>query len=425
MKLNYLFNLFLLSVFCISCSDDIEFVEQKNAPVILSEKIPVYRTEENAIIEVESFIKGNENFSRSELPHYSIGSEIYFCRDTVTNQEYPSFYIANADGENGYAIISANPYTTPIIAYSESGNLSLNDTLQYKELSFFFNMIDNYISNTFKYKVDIEEDGDDLLDVLQTRGRRLPLYDAKPGEWQETARVPPLISVKWGQKNPYNNAAPYIKDGQRALTGCVATAVAQIMAYHERPSEYDGVFYDWTDMKKNPSMPEVAHLFRSIGDLVKMQWGLDASGAYMKDIPQCFEKMGYKKITNPQIYSQWDVITSIKAKCPVIISGNSVRKNILGIKFYRNGHAWVADGYFHRERKVDMYRKGKDKIHHSYVEKEDYLHLNWGWNGISNGYYLAGVFNGGDGPAFPSSRAAGKGNYPYNIEIIPYINLIK
>ena len=59
------------------------------------------------------------------------------------------------------------------------------------------------------------------------------------------------------------------------------------------------------------------------------------------------------------------------------------------------------------------------------MSKEDYLHLNWGWNGNSNGYYLAGIFNGGEGPTFPSTRAAGKGNYPYNVEIIPYINIIK
>lgn len=81
-------------------------------------------------------------------------------------------------------------------------------------------------------------------------------------------------------------------------------------------------------------------------------------------------EMGYRKPNNPQIYSQWDVITSIKAKCPVIICGNSVRKKILGIKYYQNGHAWVSDGYFHRERNVDVYRKGSDKVHHSYTEKK-------------------------------------------------------
>ena len=56
--------------------------------------------------------------------------------------------------------------------------------------------------------------------------------------------------------------------------------------------------------------------------------------------------MGYRKPNNPQIYSQWDVITSIKAKCPVIICGNSVRKKILGIKYYQNGHAWVSEAIF-------------------------------------------------------------------------------
>lgn len=134
-----------------------------------------------------------------------------------------------------------------------------------------------------------------------------------------------MISVKWGQRSPYNNAAPLI-EGQRALTGCVATAIAQVMAYHEKPSGYNGVSYNWSEMKQFPTTPAVAHLFRSIGDLVKMDWGTDTSGAKRKNIPQCFEKMGYRKPNNPQIYSQWDVITSIKAKCPVIICGNWVRK---------------------------------------------------------------------------------------------------
>ena len=88
-----------------------------------------------------------------DLFRLTINNEIYFYRDTITNQTYPSFYIANAEGGNGYAIVSANLYTTPIIAYSESGNLSLSDTLQYQELSFFFDLVQNYISNNKKYVI--------------------------------------------------------------------------------------------------------------------------------------------------------------------------------------------------------------------------------------------------------------------------------
>ena len=425
MKLTYSFFSLLFLLFCSGCSDDIEVAKQESLSVFLTQETSTYRTKENAIIEVERFIQKDKGATRTGSPlNYSIGNEIYFYRDTITNQDYPSFYIANADGGNGYAIVSANPYTTPIIAYSESGNLSLSDTLQHPEFSFFFDLVQNYISNTEKYKTEFEEDVDNSLDMPQTRARRRPLYETRPGEWQETERIKPLISVKWGQRSPYNNAAPFIK-GQRALTGCVATATAQVMAYHEKPSEYNGVSYNWSEMKKDPSFPAVAHLLRSIGNLVKMDWGVKASGADRDDIPRCFEKMGYRKPRAPQSYSQWDVITSIKAKCPVIICGNSVKGNILGIKYYQRGHAWVSDGYFHRERKVDVHRKGSDKVHHSYTEKEDYLHLNWGWEGDSNGYYLAGVFNGGDGPAFPSTRAASEGNFPYNVEIIPYINIIQ
>ncbi|MCE8585229.1 C10 family peptidase, partial [Bacteroides fragilis] len=278
MKLIYSFFSFLSLLFCSGCSDDIEVAKQEFSSVFLTQETSTYRTKENAIIEVERFIQKDKGATRTGSPlNYSIGNEIYFYRDTITNQDYPSFYIANADGGNGYAIVSANPYTTPIIAYSESGNLSLSDTLQHPEFSFFFDLVQNYISNTEKYKTEFEEDVDNSLDMPQTRARRRPLYETKPGEWQETERIKPLISVKWGQRSPYNNAAPFIK-GQRALTGCVATATAQVMVYHEKPSEYNGVSYNWSEMKKDPYTPAVAHLLRSIGNLVKMDWGVDASG---------------------------------------------------------------------------------------------------------------------------------------------------
>ena len=80
-----------------------------------------------------------------------------------------------------------------------------------------------------------------------------------------------MISVKWGQRSPYNNAAPLI-EGQRALTGCVATAIAQVMAYHEKPSGYNGVSYNWSEMKQFPTTPAVAHLFRSIGDPIILKF---------------------------------------------------------------------------------------------------------------------------------------------------------
>lgn len=81
----------------------------------------------------------------------------------------------------------ANLYTTPIIAYSESGNLSLSDTLQYQELSFFFDLVQNYISNNKKYEIEFKEENDDdnSLDTSQTRGRRRPIYIKKPGEWKK------------------------------------------------------------------------------------------------------------------------------------------------------------------------------------------------------------------------------------------------
>ena len=91
--------LILTIMFLTSCSDDTEVMKQESSPPSLTEKAPTYRTKENAIIEVELFIKNNRNNTRnSSFLNYSINNEIYFYRDTITNQTYPSFYIANAEG---------------------------------------------------------------------------------------------------------------------------------------------------------------------------------------------------------------------------------------------------------------------------------------------------------------------------------------
>ena len=168
MKTYYSFIFLILFLF--SCSDEIEVIKQPFSPVSAINETPTYRTKENAIIEVENFIKNDGSSTRISSTNYVINNEVYYYRDTVTQKNNPSFYIANADNGNGYAIVSASPNTTPIIAYSETGNLLLSDTLRYKELSFFFNLIQKYISNTDKYKTEFEIEGTSS-EVPQTRHR--------------------------------------------------------------------------------------------------------------------------------------------------------------------------------------------------------------------------------------------------------------
>ena len=86
--------LILTIMFLTSCSDDTEVMKQESSPPSLTEKAPTYRTKENAIIEVELFIKNNRNNTRnSSFLNYSINNEIYFYRDTITNQTYPTVFM--------------------------------------------------------------------------------------------------------------------------------------------------------------------------------------------------------------------------------------------------------------------------------------------------------------------------------------------
>lgn len=419
MKMNLSLPIVFSLLLCTSCEKmtlDFEKTSQIDNSTLILDR-PNLRNQQEAIDEAKLFINGLK--TRNNAQTYIIG-DTYTYLDSLTNTEKPLFYIVKeaSNYDQGYTIVSADTEYPTILASSQNGNLSLQDTSRYQNIALFFNLLHAYLTNPDNRKYQLEEDREP---TIITKGRRHPINEKRAEEWIETEKIPPLIKTLWGQSKPYNNMAPLIDD-KNALTGCVATAIAQVMAFHEKPKSYKNITFDWKEMKDNPANPATGHLFRFIGDLVDMDWGLKSSGASRNKIPKCFEAMGYRRPNAPQVYSQGDVIASIKSSCPVIICGNSIKKSIVGIKYYKSGHAWIIDGYFHRERKINIFRK--NKYHHSYQEKEDYLHLNWGWDGNSNGYYLAGVFTGGNGPIYPSTKA-GANNYPYNLEIIPYINIIK
>lgn len=221
----------------------------------------------------------------------------------------------------------------------------------------------------------------------------------KPGELGFEENVGPLLTTKWDQEEPYNNYCPG-SGWSKCLTGCVATAMAQVLNYHKMPEHgigtrtiyYEGQavtanfgehYYDWDNMLdiysygsyNDAQADAVATLMRDCGVAANMQYGTSAeggSGAYSQDAAeglriyfgleeaQCMERDYYTD-------QQWMdmVYKEISENGPIYYGGSDMRPSVWG------GHAFVLDGY----------------------NAQGLVYVNWGWSGDDDGPYDISLLN--------------------------------
>ena len=204
--------------------------------------------------------------------------------------------------------------------------------------------------------------------------------------------IVPLLTCTWGQSEPYYNECPIYK-GERCVTGCVATAMAQVMFYWRFPQrapslsgyqtrthrfnvpslpsrrmEWDQMLNNYVAMPYNYAQSDaVAALMRYCGQSVRMDYSPDGSGAYVNQQLSGMKAFGYNPgaqelAKGNYTYEEWDDLLQeeLLAGRPILYSGNDPAAG---------GHAFVVDGYY----------DGK-------------YHVNWGWNGTGNGYFALGAF---------------------------------
>lgn len=184
-----------------------------------------------------------------------------------------------------------------------------------------------------------------------------------------TDHVDPLLTTLWNQDEPYNDLCPEYEEGSRSATGCVATAMAQVMAYWQYPADR----FDWSNMLPDydnlqgqaataAEKHAVAELMLACGESVQMDYG-KSSGANTDQIPAAMAgQFGYNHgaryaLRRHMSYSEWaDLLRSeLRQGRPVIYRGQSSS----------GGHCFVLDGF----------------------NEEGFFHVNWGWGGKSNGWY--------------------------------------
>jgi len=302
------------------------------------------------------------------------------------------YYVFNKGTREGFIIVSGDDQTEPILGYCDEGEFD------YQQLP--PNMkewLDDYASQ---------------IAAIQS-GKAPYVSEVIPTH----PKVEQLMKSKWSQGNPYNLSCPEYFSLGRSVTGCVATAMAQLLYYNREKSvsettaampAYDtwtehatygrlhvegipeGSPIDWENMKdeygsaNEKQKKAVADLMHYCGVAVKMDYTNSSSGAQSNDAYKAFiNYFGYGSSVRYVSYSQvstdteWDriIYAEIAAGRPIYISGSNSEA----------GHAFCADGYDGNLR----------------------YHINWGWGGTSDGYYLLTQLT-------PGQQGIGGSNDGYN-----------
>lgn len=350
-------------------------------------------------------------------------------RSQSSEEQDTLMYLINYDNEEGYVLLSADQRTESLFAVSDEGNLNLNDTIDNPGLYIF-------LSNAVGlYNQQIEESEAHLNQALakldaQTVTQamtRAGSNDREVGGWVDEVMVAPLLKTKWWQRYPFNYNAPYI-NGKQALAGCVAVATGQIMYHFRHPSSINWNLIDlYKPSPRNYDAEDyIAAWFRSMGDALSMNWGVEESGAYDSKVPVYLADMRYSSAGTLREYDFSLIKAALNAARPVYTSGSAIQKVtykrdwFLGKKkahyTYEEGHAWVIDGYMFRWREI----RNNGSVTH---EVEDLVHCNWGWGEERSvdGYYNNKVFDTRNGPVMQTRVYGEKHYYQYKLQIIPDI----
>ena len=277
--------------------------------------------------------------------------------ETIAKSETPALYIFSDDDK--YLVVSADDNADALLGYADVAFDKDN------------------IPPAMKWW--LEEYAAQI--ALAGKGNAAPAYRV------EREAIAPMVKTLWDQDAPYNNACPTI-GGQKSVTGCVATASAQVMNYHQWPlvgqgsnsyriglqrisMDFSKTEFDWANMLDNyrgvnasqKEIDAVATLMFACGVASNMQYSSTASGTTDVDALSGLVKyFNYDKGARylARAYygiTEWEelVYKQLKEYGPVQYSGQS----------NEGGHSFVCDGY----------------------STDGYFHFNWGWGGMSDGYF--------------------------------------
>ena len=300
------------------------------------------------------------------------------------------FYVFNDEKGHGFVIVSGDDRTEPILGYSDQGNIDL-DNIPVN----LHNWLEGYAEQIYS----LDQEG------------AVAITNNRAGVGKQA--IAPLIQTTWNQSLPYSMMTPTYTNNQgeetHYMTGCVATAIAQVMYFHQWPQscpaipeytsatqhifrpELPATTFDWNLMKKSykydgtgDSAEAVAKLMAYVGQAIEMDYDVDGSSASVRLNVMTnlfsYTKNAYRASRDNYPTAQWEdlIYNELSNNRPVLYDGQSEK----------SGHQFVCDGY----------------------DGNGFFHFNWGWGGGSDGYFVLSLAN-------PSQKGVGEdtgtGGYAY------------
>lgn len=298
----------------------------------------------------------------------------YTVNDNLTQA---AVYVFGLPSGGGYVVASADDEAFPLLGYADGG--AFDPSAIAPQFRWWLN----------EYALQISR--------LRTSGQKARESGVQTAP-ESLAPIAPLVKSKWNQGEPYNKYCFVISaDGTQtqSVTGCVATAMAQIMYYYKSPAEGHGEIsykhgdsgtyemnfgdqpFDWEAMLPTYSSGNftadeadaVAYLMKACGYSVKMDYSKGDAGANGANIATALvDYFGYDSNIEVQTrafytYDEWVkmIYDNLKNVGPLVYDGSALD----------GGHSFVCDGY----------------------DGNGYFHINWGWGGMSDGYYLLDALN--------------------------------
>jgi len=316
----------------------------------------------------------------------------------ATSQAIPYFYVFILTNTKGFVIVSADDKVIPILGYSDKGSFHHDSIPQnvLKWLEGYKDQIRYAIVNNLSATQEITKQWQDLI-------------SGKASHPVNTLTVVvPLIQTQWSQSPNVNDLCPYdvtagSANGYHAVTGCPATAMAQIMKYWNYPTKGTGFHsynhnqygtlsanfgstsYDWTNMpiKVSSTNNAVATLMYHCGVAVEMGYGPTSSGSYViiskSPTPQQSSEYAYKTYFgyDASTIQGLERVNYSDANWKSLLKGELDASRPIQYAGFGggSGHTFVCDGY----------------------DVNNMFHMNWGWGGYVDGNFLIDALNPGGG----------------------------
>lgn len=392
-NIKYIFIVIILTI--TSCSKQTEQYEISNTHT--SDVIPI----EEALANLRNTVV--RIYGETKADSYTFDVDTFGNNDLAISTKSLDFsipdtlmYLVNFNQNNGFAVLSANrQLNEDIYCITESGNISKDDFAD------SFNCIAAATTKSNVYAIeDMDEQFEEIgsaiiprlivsamLYDLADEELSAPIIETKLPHYKSENAYGPWLETKWKQTGPFNDLTDRTPENLHNdddwPCGCTTIAAAQIINYHKIPVHpvFNGVKCNWDTLgtiynyKKykyagsESAQNQAANFLYVIGskDYCNTEYTATSGGAYVIDAKRAFKNLGYNDLNRRIGCTDNDIeriIDHIKLKKPVMMSGFT--SNADGYV----GHTWVIDG-----------------------TDGNYLHINWGWNGDCDGYFVKGNFN--------------------------------